>query len=407
MIKKENYIGFVFLTLLLLSSYIFLESSTLFIRFLIGLSFGFVLVRASLGFAGSINKLYRAKSSYVVKMLMYIFILTSIFTAFIISGDERSYSLALHPINFGIIFGGLMFGFGMAMSSCCATGSLADLASGFSRAFVTIIFFGLGVFLGFHTQGTSSFVKDSFFTSELGESFQGGVFLPDLFKFDGFNGYLGAIVLTSIFAFIAIFLAKRYEDSFESETDNKSTDSTTTIFEKIFIEPWKMYASVVGISAIFAFLLLFSQKGWSASSALGVWFGKFIMLFGVEAKTLEELTTKSYTLFENSVFTNYTSVQNFGIILGSATALMIAGTFNKKFIAGLKITPKGVATFAFGGFIMGLGTRFSNGCNVGALFTPIAEFSLSGWIYLVFVAVGGFAGNMFVKKFISKTCNVI
>jgi hypothetical protein len=35
----------------------------------------------------------------------------------------------------------LLFGFGMAMSSCCATGSLTDLSSGFSRAMVTIIFF--------------------------------------------------------------------------------------------------------------------------------------------------------------------------------------------------------------------------------------------------------------------------
>ncbi|MFK5937207.1 MAG: YeeE/YedE thiosulfate transporter family protein, partial [Sulfurimonas sp.] len=74
-------------------------------------------------------------------------------------------------------------------------------------------------------------------------------------------------------------------------------------------------------------------------------------------------------------------------------------------IAGLKITPKAFFIFAFGGFIMGFGTRLSNGCNVGALFTPIAEFSLSGWLYLVFVVAGGFAGNAFIKRFISKSCS--
>lgn len=45
------------------------------------------------------------------------------------------------------------------------------------------------------------------------------------------------------------------------------------------------------------------------------------------------------------------------------------------------------------GLAMGLGTRFANGCNVGALYTPIANFSLSGWIFLVFMVAGGVSGN--------------
>ncbi len=56
---------------------------------------------------------------------------------------------------------------------------------------------------------------------------------------------------------------------------------------------------------------------------------------------------------------------------------------------------------------MGYGTRLSNGCNVGALYTPIAEFSLSGWIYLIFIVIGGFLGNIFVQRFISSTCKVV
>lgn len=176
---------------------------------MIGLAFGFALVRASIGFAGSVNKLYSVKSSKTTKTILYIFILTSVFTAFIISGEESAYKLSIYPINLGLMLGGLMFGFGMAMSSCCATGSLIDLASGFSRAFVTIIFL-YGSFLGFSTQRESIFVRKSYFSSYTGEQFQGGVFLPDLFKYDGFNGYLEAIILTIIFSFILLFLAKKY-----------------------------------------------------------------------------------------------------------------------------------------------------------------------------------------------------
>ena len=78
---------------------------------------------------------------------------------------------------------------------------------------------------------------------------------------------------------------------------------------------------------------------------------------------------------------------------------MLAGTFGKKFLAGLKISTKGILLYAVGGFIMGFGTRLSNGCNVGALYTPIAQFSLSGWFYLIVVAAGGFTGNWLLKKY--------
>jgi hypothetical protein len=46
---------------------------------------------------------------------------------------------------------------------------------------------------------------------------------------------------------------------------------------------------------------------------------------------------------------------------------------------------------------MGLGTRFANGCNVGALYTPIANFSLSGWLFLIAMVAGGVLGSKFKK----------
>jgi len=399
--KKESIVGFLLFFILLIGSLSVLDDGIA-IRFLIGLAFGFSLVRASIGFAGSVNKLYRAGSAEVARTIVWIFIVTSAFVALLISGDESSYNLSIYPINFGLLVGGILFGFGMAMSSCCATGSLTDLSSGFSRAMVTIFFFGMGVFLGFDIQKSSSFVKDSYFSSVTGWSMKGGVFLPDYFSFDGFNGYLGAFILTMIFGLLAIKVANSFDKS-----DGVKTEVQLTLFERTFVKPWKMYVSVLAISSIFTFLLYFSHKGWSASSALGIWFGKFLMLFGVQAESLAAFTSKDITLFVEPLTSHTTSMQNIGIVLGSVMALLIAGVFKEKFIVGLKITPKGFATFALGGFLMGIGTRLSNGCNVGALYTPIAEFSLSGWIYLVFVVVGGVLGNMFVKRYISSSCSVV
>jgi len=369
------------------------EDSGLLFRFIIGLAFGFALVWAGMGFAGGVNKLTRAGSSALAKALMLMFVLTAFLNISLLYASTDGYNLGIFPINLGLIVGGLMFGFGMALSSCCATGSLTDLASGFSRAIVTIFFFAMGVFLGFYTQITASWLKISWISSETGTYFKGGVFLPDLFLFDGLNGYLGAMLLTIVFALIVVKFTTNYEKKYKN----------TLHVEPL---PFQMKVSVVILSILFFILLSSTGKGWSATTAFGLWFGHLLMFFGLHVDTLVAFTHKPVEFFNTPILQNSTSVQNFGIVLGSVLVLLFNGSFKTKFISGLKITPKGFMTFAFGGFIMGFGTRLSNGCNVGALYTPIAEFSLSGWIYLIVVVIGGLAGNFILKNYINKTCPI-
>ena len=64
----------------------------------------------------------------------------------------------------------------------------------------------MGVFLGFPLQATQSWIKKSWIHSS---TYENGVYLPDLFKWDGLDGYIGAITLTAIIAFIIITIAKK------------------------------------------------------------------------------------------------------------------------------------------------------------------------------------------------------
>ncbi len=407
--KNQSYLGLGLLALVILLGAVNLATVELFYRLLIGLGFGYALARASMGFAGSVNRLSRTGSSTLASALLIMFVLTAVLTAFFIYDNEAAYRLNIYPINFGLIVGGLMFGFGMAFTSCCATGSLTDVGSGFSRAFVSIFFLSFGVFLGFNTQATSMFVKESWISSSRGELFQGGVFLPDLFLFDGFNGYIGATVLTALLAALVIMAARKYERYYNEKHNivlEKQEQKSVMSYEKVFVKPWNMRVSVVIITLLFASLLWLYDKGWSASSAFGLWFAKLLMLFGVEAQTLADFTHRPLSLFTTPLLEHGTSIQNFAIIMGAIFYLLIAGRFKAKFKAGLSITGKDFMLYAFGGFIMGFGTRLSNGCNVGALYTPIAEFSLSGWLYLIVVTIGGFAGNWYVKNYINKSCSI-
>lgn len=208
--KKQNIFGIIVAIAAVVLGCIFLKTETLFFRLLVGMGLGYALTRGFMGFAGSVNRAYRGGSTKLMQILMFLFVITAIVNAgFLFTSDPKGYDLWINPINFGLILGGISFGFGMTFSSCCASGVMTDLITDLPRAFITLIFFGLGVYLGFPLQSSQAWITDSLFTSS---SYASGVFLPDLFTFDGLDGYLGSIILTAVFAGIVVYLSKKYED---------------------------------------------------------------------------------------------------------------------------------------------------------------------------------------------------
>ena len=158
-----------------------------------------------------------------------------------------------------------------------------------------------------------------------------------------------------------------------------------------------MKQGLVVISLLFLVLMGVTGSGWGASTPYGIWFGKILMAFGVSSEALAEFTKLSASTFETPFFQHPISVQNFGIVLGTATYFLTAGIFVETFKSEINFQPKQMLLYSLGGITMGLGTRFANGCNVGALYTPIANFSLSGWLFLIAMVAGGVLGSKFKK----------
>jgi len=415
--KTEQILGFIGILLVLLLGKTLLKTDMLFFRLLMGAGLGYALSRAYTGFAGSINRAFKTGSTKLMRTLMFLFFISSLLTtAFLFKADPTSYDLWINPINFGLILGAVLFGFGMSFSSCCASGVLTDLITALPRAFITLIFFGLGVFLGFPLQNTAGWIKNSWFSTPVGEKLAGGVFLPDLFRWDGLEGYLGALVLMALFCGIVVFISYRYERSrkvnntYTGHTMEKIQDQNEVLetknykllseatYNRLFVKPWTLVQGAVVISILFALLMGITKGGWGASTPYGIWFGKFLMVFGVSPESLASFTQMPAKAFLNPFFEHAVSVQNFGILIGTSIYLLTAGKFRKTFMSEMHITVREVLLYALGGVTMGLGTRFANGCNVGALYTPIANFSLSGWIFLIFMVVGGIVGNTLAKR---------
>ncbi len=416
--KVENIIGFVLLLLIFIFGGSFFSEQMLFFRFIIGCGFGYALTRSCMGFAGSVNRPYRTGSVKLIKVLVLMFLASTIVTTALAFNDPSALNLSVSPINLGLALGGLLFGFGMSFSSCCATGTLAELVSG-PRAFITFVFFGLGVFLGFPFKG-ASWVKQSFFTSKVGAQTSGGVYFPDWFQWDGLNGYMGATILTALLVWVTILIANKYQEKrraegtlcavaseleqekFLGETEAPAKFFSKENYERLFVRPWRMEVGAAVIAAIFILLTSVTKSGWGASTIYGLWFGKLLTALGASADSLASFTGMKAQAFTN-IFSHPVSVQNIGIIVGALLCLLLAGALKSAFMYELKIKALDILIFAIGGFTMGFGTRLSNGCNVGALYTPIANFSLSGWLFFIFLILGGIIGNKVLMS-TKKSC---
>jgi len=414
--KTEPIIAFIFLLVVLFLGATFLVSSSLFLRLIVGMMLGYSLTRGYTGFAGSVNRAINTGSTKLMRsMMLMFFIAAAVCSGLYMLGGVESFDLWILPINLGLIVGAILFGFGMSFSVCCASGVLTDLVVGFPRAFVTLIFFMLGVFIGFPIQRTASWVNFSWFTSETGKLFDGGVFLPDLFKFDGLNGYLGAIILVAIFCIIVSALAYLYEKkrrangTYTGVLSEKMTEAPMEFdmaksnpfsmdnYRRVVVKPWNLTQASIALAITFIFMMMAFHAGWGASTPYGMWFGKILMVFGVSADSLAAFTKMAPEFYTRPFFEHPINVQNFGILLGTIFYLLSAGVFKQMVSSELNHDIKHYLLYALGGITMGFGTRLANGCNVGALFTPVANLSLSGWFFLVFMIVGGILGAKFGK----------
>lgn len=383
-------------------------SSAVFVKCLIGLGFGYALTRGDYGFAGLSNRTCRIGSTKLIRALMLMFVVSAVIVgAFVASKgiydattNPEGMKLWVNPISWGLLVGGIIFGIGMAFSSCCATGVCQDIPVGFARAGITLVFFGIGVFLGFPLM-TTGFAQNSLFTSA---SFN-GVWFVDWFKWDGANGVVGAILVTVLLAALVGALAKWYEKKIAKkfpQVEIKAEVKEYTTWERFFVKKWSLTQTALVIAILFGMLYAVTATGWGASTVYGNWFGTILAKLGVEVQALVDFTGRPASSFTTPLFSSTSYMQNIGIIVGAFIGLLLSGRFTETFKAGLKIKPLEIALFAVGGLLLGLGTRMSLGCNVGALYTPIANFSLAGWFYFFFLFAGGYLGNKLWKLFYQK-----
>ncbi|TGD22035.1 YeeE/YedE family protein [Companilactobacillus suantsaicola] len=380
-----------------------------------GLMIGYSLTRSRFGFAGGIKRVFYRGEASLTNALLIMFAITAIVNigiqwfaaskgalpAWLVTNDTQSIIPGTQNVRLGNIstaLGGFLFGIGMMLAGGCASGTLTDFGEGEGHSWIALPFFVLfaapGQKLGYDLDQTS-----------FGKIGIKG-WLPD------YVGYGGAIAITLLIFLGLYYIAKQYENhkkeigmysfpksdylDFEKplpETKESVKPFSWRTYHKFFVERWSFLTGAVGIAIGAIFVLVTTGKAWGVTTAFVSLDQKFFQLFGVQftSPAFDE-TAKA---MQGSLLVDGGTIRNIGLVLGAFIAFLMAGRFKMNF----NFSKMDMLIYGFGGALMGLGSRCARGCNIGALYSAICNFSIHGYIFMLFLVLGGMFG---IKVFSGK-----
>ena len=178
-------------------------------------------------------------------------------------------------------------------------------------------------------------------------------------------------------------------------TRKELKETHTSIYSKMVERPLTLIEGAIALSVVFVIMVLLTHDAWGVSTPYGLWIGQLLTTFNiVSPEKLALFTGMPMGAFTASFTDVGNGVQDVAIFIGGTIAALSMNKYSPTF----KVSFKEIVLWTIGGIIMGVGTRLSNGCNVGSLYSPIAFGSASGWVFLIFMVLGAIFGNIIFKR---------
>lgn len=355
----------------LISNLVDLRQGSLFV---IGAALGAALYYGSFGFTGGWRRMVVEKRGRGMRaQMLMIGVAALAMLPLTAAGNIGGQPIvgALAPVGVSVLFGALLFGFGMQLGGGCGSGTLFTVGGGSARMLVTLVFFIIGALVGtahlpFWLEQPS--LPAISITAELGLAAAIAATLAGL----------------GLVALITALIERRVHGNIEREPAPARPGWTW-----IWRGPWPLVGAGLMLALLNVATLLTAGHPWSITYGFGLWGAKIAQGLGVNVASWEFWTWPAQAkALNSSVLADTVSVMDFGLVLGAALAAAIAGKFAPK--AAL---PLGSLLAAIiGGLLMGYGARLSFGCNIGALFSGIATGSLHGWLWFAAAFGGSFIG---------------
>ncbi|MEJ8309220.1 YeeE/YedE family protein [Agrobacterium larrymoorei] len=283
------------------------------------------------------------------------------------------------PVGWVLALAATVFGLGTALSGSCLSAHFYRLGEGAFGSLVALSGAAIGFLIGFASW-------NSLYTVAVYDD--PPLWLPHSL------GYTGALIF-SLTLLAGLTIASLWWSNgrlHPSERVRQSPSSVTAIFQPIFKDRWPPVVTGILIAAISAFAY-FRVAPLGVTQELGslVRTGGFSL--GLVPETLAGLDTargcisaiKTTLLSPNGLFVS-------GLILASFACALIAGQFKPTWPNG-----RGLTLRFIGGLLMGWGGTTALGCTVGVLLSGIHAGAVSGWVFLLFCALGTLAGLRLVR----------
>lgn len=395
-VKRIKWITGIFLLLIAIvsSQTLFASNKQLSLFILIGLGLGYVESHSEVGIAsGYVDFFVTGKRSRFYGLLL-LFALGSIAAVFIHAqaannGAVPAYATfasniipgtkAVSTINLGLILGAFLFGVGLTLNEGCGMGTLRNIGLGQLRYLITFFFMLFGTILG---QWLKSWLDASIF-----HQYETQVYFPDVFGYGGTAFLMLAIIILLVFSSRVFERKRKLEGSYKDVKqvifpDSVSNEKKFSVFSTVFKAQWPRLVTVIFITLFTVVALVYTGEQLAVTESFLYPAVALVGKLGIQLpqSTFEE----ALTVVDNGLLANHNVVQNISIILGASVFGLTSGKFSFSWQSNLRE----IAIFMLSGLFMGMGAVLASGCIVGALYSGIVNFSLSGWVVFFSMSLG-------------------
>ncbi|MCK9550064.1 YeeE/YedE family protein [Aquamicrobium sp.] len=283
------------------------------------------------------------------------------------------------PVGPVLAFAALAFGIGMAISGSCLSAHLYRLGEGSPSSPFALIGAGIGFFIGFLTW-------NPLFTLAIYAS--PAIWLPHRLGYTG--TLLVSLALIAVIGLLLLRFSGNPEPAAPSRYDLRGTAG------KLFVDRWPPVTTGLLVAIISAIAYL-RVAPLGVTAELGSIVRTAGSASGLLPDTLHGLdllrgcatVVKQTLLSANGVFV-------LGLVIASFAAALAGGQFQPR-----RPTNRDVGKGLAGGILMGWGAMTGLGCTVGVLLSGIHAGAVSGWVFLIFCALGAWIG-MTVSRRLGK-----
>jgi uncharacterized membrane protein YedE/YeeE len=363
---------------------------------LLGLGAGFVLQRTRLCFASGFRDIFLLGHGRNLKGILVGLMVASVGFSFLLARQVPNTALGtfpatahIMPLGWHTIFGATLFGFGMVLAGGCVTGSIYRMGEGYVGSWVSFAGILLGLFI-------ASFTWNWWYEFTIQDSPR--LWLPHAF------GHGGALFITLgalIFLYILVIWWETRRGGIAPAQPAQLLPDTTfsnkiqNMTRQIFVNGWHVLlgGGIFGLVNILTFVstrplgVTGELSRWSLSlgNAMGLTPGE---LLGTNSMAGCVLDTGDGTVLTFLLF----------LVVGIFYGSFIGALFSGEFKIRIPKQKSRLVQSGVGGVLMGYGAGTAVGCTIGAFFSAIPSFSVTGWVWALCALAGAWIGTQVIQR---------